>query len=713
MEHTEPVAEERGLLTLEQADAGGLLVNYQTRRPCKLSSCAAITGFITMALVLGFVAQHAVPQSISLRVTKLVCWGGWYQGCEDIEPWPQDMPKAQDYSLADALQEFGKERAEIGEDFKEKVLSRLWHEMAWKDEAQQQLWSLTFLKEAGLSETVNKQHWLFERAMEKNSYVASLMCDFGMAVNKTSSCEQAKNKLKGDHYNPQQAYMWNRMGTIGGTYHTWGNWYDPKACFQEALSRNWNMAAAWNGLGETLKGWKMGHVKAAEIREVQAYVHALKISSNFSEAWTNLGDNGGGTVNSVDYSAEHCYLKALMAKPEYALAWRGLGEAGGFTHKQKNYAAKNCIEHALKLDPSDARIWMSLSKMGGGMFDGKFYSNKECLQKALNLDNAASAVRSKAWMLLGDLDGGVVNLTAMDARGCYQKALEASQEEAESWAKLGNVGGGKVSGKKFSKEDCYQKAITQITSTFNKRYAAPDKESEFEANASAWSGLGDLGGAHVGGKWVNATACYAAALWNKGDFSHAWVRLGDLGGAYVYFRLLSSRLPRGMTSGEFYDPQRCRDIAAHVNDKDPELFVALGWQGGGNVTGKHYDKTGSFIKALELKSTFAPAWNGLGQAGGGMVDSKIYSDMDCIKMAMQYQPDYADAWLQFCFRGGGDVNGINYQNAECYGKVLELPDSSASCRRSAWLELAKAGGGNVSGKWMDKKACNRTADEIK
>lgn len=563
MDHLQPVAEERTLLAPPQANASP---KNGARVPWKISRCAAITGLIAVALVLAVAARHVMPRSISLRLTMLACYQGWYQGCEDIEPWPEEMAKIPEYPLVNALQEYGKARGQIGKDFKEKVFAGLWEQLAWKDEAQQILWSLTFLKEAGFSETVKSRPRFFERAMGKNSFAASLMCDFDMA-NDTTACDTAKDKLKQESANPQQAYMWNRMGTTGGTYHTWGRWYNPQACFQEAIVRQWNMAAAWNGLGETLKGWKTAWVNNNEIREVQAYIKALKANNNSAMAWTNLGDSGGGTIDDVEYSAEKCYLLALHIKPEYALTWRGLGEAGGFTHGQQTYDAKGCIEHALKLDPSDARIWMSLSKIGGGMFDGTVYSNKECLQKALNLQKGDSVVRSKAWKLLGDLDGGIVNLVAYDAHGCYEQALQASQEEAELWVKLGDKGGGHVSNKNISRKDCYLKAIRNIEGKFNKRYAAPDKTSIFKVNATAWAGLGDLGGVHVGKKFMNATSCYAAALWNQPDNTDVWLRLGDLGGTRIFFNLLSNRLPPGMESGKFYDAERCRDIAAHVNDK--------------------------------------------------------------------------------------------------------------------------------------------------
>eukprot|EP00930_Biecheleria_cincta_P075191 TRINITY_DN6236_c0_g2_i1.p1 TRINITY_DN6236_c0_g2~~TRINITY_DN6236_c0_g2_i1.p1 ORF type:complete len:705 (+),score=149.23 TRINITY_DN6236_c0_g2_i1:47-2161(+) len=701
----ETSGEQQNLLEREQSSR--VVLRNGLTGAGQISRWAVITSFLAGAVLLAAMTRHVVPRSMSLRVTKLVCWGGWYQGCEEIEPWPQTMPSATDYPLADALQEFGKDRHQIISDFKEMIYGRLMAEIEWKDEAQQVHWSLTFLKENGLRETTKNRPWIFETALSKNSYVASLMCDFDLVsdANRTQ-CDEAKGKLDAGFTNPQQAYMWNRMGFTGGHY-TWNRWYTPQQCYQEALWRNGNMASAWNGLGEELKeGWKTTNLWGRDIREVQAYVHALKINPNFSEAWTNMGDSGGGTLQNVEYSQTHCYLKALMVKPDYAPAWRGLGDAGGFHHKGKDYSAKDCIEHALKLNPSDAKTWVSLSKLGGGMFDQKLHSKQECLQKALDLE-PPHMVSSQAWKLLGMLGGGTVNGTVYDARGCYQKGLDAFPDQAELWVKLGDEGGGKVKDQDISSKDCYVKAISMLTTMFNKRYAAPPKESEFQVNGSAWLGLGDQGGGMVGNRWVDAKTCYAAALWNQADFSHAWVRLGDLGGARVAFRIMSSnRKDLSMKSGDWYDKKRCGEIAAEVGDKSAEAFASLGWQGGGNVSGKHYDTAACFIKALELNSAFAPAWNGLSQAGGGKVNMQQYSAQQALQKAIESKPDYGDAWIRYCNGGGGFVSGVMYDKSKCYSHALDIAKAKGQQRCS---ELLK----DVDDKLIDKKACSPEAKEAK
>jgi len=48
-------------------------------------------------------------------------------------------------------------------------------------------------------------------------------------------------------------------------------------------------------------------------------------------AWSNLGADGGGTVNSKGkaYSQEECFEQALEVDPKYGKAWCNLGVVGG------------------------------------------------------------------------------------------------------------------------------------------------------------------------------------------------------------------------------------------------------------------------------------------------------------------------------------------------------------------------------------------------
>ena len=48
-------------------------------------------------------------------------------------------------------------------------------------------------------------------------------------------------------------------------------------------------------------------------------------------AWSNLGNEGGGTVDGTVYSAKGCFERALTHKPDDSEAWYNLGTGGGGT----------------------------------------------------------------------------------------------------------------------------------------------------------------------------------------------------------------------------------------------------------------------------------------------------------------------------------------------------------------------------------------------
>eukprot|EP00930_Biecheleria_cincta_P022688 TRINITY_DN16536_c0_g1_i1.p1 TRINITY_DN16536_c0_g1~~TRINITY_DN16536_c0_g1_i1.p1 ORF type:complete len:962 (+),score=187.88 TRINITY_DN16536_c0_g1_i1:316-2886(+) len=621
------------------------------------------------------------------------------------------MAPAADYPLFPALQEIGKTSEQLGLDFQEQVLDRLWQEIQYQAEAQQIHWSLRFLKEHGLSETVRERGWFFQHAFEKNSYAASLFCDFDMVPeSNVTLCDQARGKLGASYDNPQQAYMWNRIGFTGGHW-TWNRWWTPQQSYEQALDRDPNMAAAWNGLGETLKGWKSSFLMGRTVLEPQAYVHSLNINPNFTEAWTNLGDVGGGTVQAVEYDREHCYLKALMIKPEYALAWRGLAELGGFTYKDISYSASQCIDHALKLDPSDPKIWVTLGKMGGGTVDFNEYSKQQCLQKALELQGDGG-VQSHAWMLLGSVGGGTVNGTTYGAQECFVKSLEICPDEAATWQKLGDEGGGNVKNQQYSAVQCYTRAIEMLENMFNKHFVNPDKFSNFRVNGSAWMGLGDLGGGSVRGIWHDAKTCYKAALWNQANFSHAWGKLGDIGGGHVFFNDLSTKsLYPGMKSGDSYTSKRCREIAVTFDVTNADAWTGLGWEDGGDVLGTHYEKAQCFINAAERDPDYPPAWYGLFTVGGGAVDMKAYSADEALKQALKLDPGYTDAWLAFCRQGGGQLGQTMYTKQACLSHLVDTVKDK-KVLADTWSQLADLGGGTANGRSLNATECYLKALEM-
>ena len=51
------------------------------------------------------------------------------------------------------------------------------------------------------------------------------------------------------------------------------------------------------------------------------------------------------------------------------------------------------------------------------------------------------------------------------------------------------------------------------------------------------------------------------------------------------------------------------------------------------VDGKHYSKKECFVKALELNSNLATAWEDLAKVGGGVVNARFYSKAECYSKA--------------------------------------------------------------------------------
>jgi Tfp pilus assembly protein PilF len=127
--------------------------------------------------------------------------------------------------------------------------------------------------------------------------------------------------------------------------------------------------------------------------KIQNYKNALKIDSNYVDAWNNLGVSYHyyGYIDSAVYclkkaleinpehpqvnnniaylldsageydAAIHHYQKAIIAKPDYAIAMVNLGDT---YYDQQDYdSAKTMWESALKLYPNDTTIKEKLNKL--------------------------------------------------------------------------------------------------------------------------------------------------------------------------------------------------------------------------------------------------------------------------------------------------------------------------------------------------------------
>lgn len=208
---------------------------------------------------------------------------------------------------------------------------------------------------------------------------------------------QAAIKLRPDYYQ-----AWNNLGYI---YFLKGEYSKALPNFQKALQINPNYEQAklnYQKCKEIMTG-KLP-LKAFELVErgmkldslelqIRNFRRALKLDSNYADAWNNLGvayyyygnmDSAAfclqkaykinpqlpEVLNNIaflldlngDYDAAiYYYQKAIQINPQYVIAVANLGDT--YYHKKDLQAAKEMWELALRLSPEDPWIQRKLSKL--------------------------------------------------------------------------------------------------------------------------------------------------------------------------------------------------------------------------------------------------------------------------------------------------------------------------------------------------------------
>merc|ERR1711904_385492 len=150
-----------------------------------------------------------------------------------------------------------------------------------------------------------------------------------------------------------------------------------KKADEEALKKKAEKELAMQSAG--------GSSSTSDSRDGQEEILSATLGNEgiLARRWWNLGNEGGGKVGGIEYSAEECYTKALEVNPKYANAWDNLGNEGGGKVNGIEYSAEECYVKALEANPKYANAWNNLGVEGGGKVNGIEYSEKECYVKAV------------------------------------------------------------------------------------------------------------------------------------------------------------------------------------------------------------------------------------------------------------------------------------------------------------------------------------------
>ena len=134
--------------------------------------------------------------------------------------------------------------------------------------------------------------------------------------------------------------------------------------------------------------------------------------------------------------------------------------------------------------------------------------------------------------------------------------------DPEFWCVLAERGGGPVpggDGTVYDTKTCYIKAIE----------VAPGNDW-----ASAWNGLGELGGGTVNDTLFDKKGCFVKAAEGDGNSPMAWYNLGVEGGGALWTF-------KGTVEGAVYDSKTCYTKAIELYPMYAAAYKALGTLGGG------------------------------------------------------------------------------------------------------------------------------------
>ncbi|HUB67451.1 MAG TPA: tetratricopeptide repeat protein, partial [Candidatus Methylacidiphilales bacterium] len=190
--------------------------------------------------------------------------------------------------------------------------------------------------------------------------------------------------------------------------------------WSDALTKNLNCWAAYNGLGDVLLE------KGQADRAITEYRTALRINPKYADAHTNLG-NALVQKGELDEAVSE-FQKALEIDPNFTLARYGLGNA--LFQKGQVDEARDQYQQVLKIDPHFASAYNGL----GNIFlrNGQLDQAIAAYQTALGINPNYTEAHANLGNAL--FQKGEVN----EAIGQWQKALEIDPHFASGYYNLAN-----------------------------------------------------------------------------------------------------------------------------------------------------------------------------------------------------------------------------------------------------------------------------------
>ena len=351
-------------------------------------------------------------------------------------------------------------------------------------------------------------------------------------------CEEAISN------DPTLARAWGMLGNVGGGTVD-GVAYNAQDCYNNALTLSAETQEAGGGYEISSRdssfhsspSFMRPQLMKMNIHDAHESVVMLEDGwrdSNFAKLrrlevnslwWQKLGEEGGGIVNTVAYTAKQCFEHALdaflMMKDEREEREKERKEEDAERRKRRSSSVLGQDGEAassLQLDKSvkhyskalqerrvnEARLWFSLGVEGGGRVRHHHYSRKQALQRCLDINTDFDELDT-AWFLLGLLGGGWVRrnnnnsnrnptnltpntntntpLTFYSQKACYEQALSINASNwPDLWLKLSRrfKEGATVNNIHYSPRECLEQYL---------KYSPNDSKG--------WFALGRYGGGTV------------------------------------------------------------------------------------------------------------------------------------------------------------------------------------------------------------------------
>ncbi len=145
------------------------------------------------------------------------------------------------------------------------------------------------------------------------------------------------------------------------------------ACFEEAVARNPNYAAAYYNLGTIYLNKQQPDQAKANLQK------AVSLDPQDADAWTNLGAIAG---QQKDYDeALRCFQQALRVKPAHLLALQNLVML--YRWQNRLDLAQQAVEAAIAADPNDPEFHFALGMLLASQ--NKFEAARQELERTIQL----------------------------------------------------------------------------------------------------------------------------------------------------------------------------------------------------------------------------------------------------------------------------------------------------------------------------------------